>query len=594
MEEELALNHRRARNTVEYPEEERPLARRRFGKPQAAVLAAVLLVAVVLAAVVKTQFMSSGPEQAAPTLVRVQRGDIPIKITKMGELTSKNPIEVTPETKSSYKIKYVVEAGEMVKKGDVLVELDKSDLEPKIADQELKVESENAALATANENYNIQKLNNQTAMNDAQLGLELSAIELDRYLGTQVDDDALPVLSHASAGDFEMLDFSPLLEDGSSAKPREGLLTYFSKTGEAYQKVREAELTVRRAEKELGWAQEDLAATKELWEKEFATAKELEEAEFEVEEKDNALATAILSRNLTKKYTLLQDVRKKVNDLVKARNDVEAQRSKAASQLTQKQVAVSEAKIRLDNAVRKLDELREELDKMTILAPAPGLVIIGEQRGSRRYGSDDDIKVGGTAYPGRTLITLPDFSVMQASVAIHEVDINRIAMDQKATITLDAYPDVKFHGEVTDIAKLAREENWYFGPEVKVFPVEITIEGEDERLKPGMTAKVEIHVGEAKGVLFVPVDAVQEHGGAKVCLVYTDDNVEPRQVETGVSNESFVEIKGGLAEGEMVALGPDMQQLGLLPEAEAEGGGEGKLGNVANGGMGSTSGGRGL
>jgi len=376
----------------------------------------------------------------------------------------------------------------------------------------------------------------------------------------------------ASATDFEMLDFSPLFAATGSPGSGEGLIASFRQTGEAFQTVREGELVVRRAEKEVGWAQEDLVATTELRDKAFASAKELEEAEFEVEEKENALATAMLSRDLLKKYTLLQDVRKKVNEFVKARNDREAAKSKAASQLMQKQVAVSEATMRLDRAIRKLEDLRAELGKMTILAPAPGLVIIGEQRSSRwRSSGDDDIKVGAAAYPGKTLITLPDFSVMQASVQVHEVDINRVKIDQKATIALDAYPEVEFHSKVTEIAKLAKEESWYSSSEVKVFPVEITIEGEDERLKPGMTAKVEIHVGEANDVAYVPIDAVREQGGAEICLVYVDGKMEPRQVETGVSNESFVEIKEGLVEGDMVALAPDIQQLGMFPELDAEG-----------------------
>jgi len=592
MEDELALNHERLRSTVDTSEEERPTGRRRFGKPQAALVVAGLAVVVVLAVVVKGQFASGQSDDAIPTLVRVRRGDIPIRLTEMGEITSKNPIKIAPETNSSYKIKFVIDGGVFVKKGDVLVELDKSDLEPKIADQEMKVESEKAALTTANENYTIQKLNNQTALNDAQLKVELSEIELERYLGTPVSDAAVSALSMASATDFEMLDFSPLFAATGSAEPGEGLIRHFSQTGEAFQKVREGELVVRRAEKELGWAVEDGAAIKELKDKGFASAKELEEAEFEVEEKENALATAMLSRDLLKKYTLLQDVRKKVNDLVKARNDREAAKSKAASQLTQKQVAVGQAKMQLDRAIRKLEEFREELGKMTILAPAPGLVIIGEQR-RNRFGSSgaDDIKVGATAYPGKTLITLPDFSVMQVAVQVHEVDINRVKIGQEATIALDAYPEVEFHGKVTDIARLAKEESWYSSSEVKVFPVEITIDGEDERLKPGMTAKVEIHVGEATDVAYVPVDAVREQGGAKICLVYVDGKMEPRQVETGVSNESFVEIEEGLAEGDMVALAPDIRQLGMLPELDAEGNATEELKSVANANAGGRPGG---
>jgi len=488
----------------------------------------------------------------------------------MGQITSQNPVTVAAETKSAYKIAYVIEAGELVKEGDVLVELDKSGVEAKIADQEIKVESQKAALATAQENYTIQELNNETNLNDALLNLELNGIALERYLGTPIDDEAVTELAAATPGDFEALEFSSFSAGDESTDPAEGLLHYFGPAGEAFQKIREAELVVKKADKELDWANRDLEGTQVLRSKEFATPQELEQAEFDVEQKKNALATAGLSRDLLKKYTLLQDVRKKVNDVIKARNNLKATKSKSSSQLTQKEVAVKEAQIKQERAIRQLEEYKEELAKMTIAAPSPGLVIIGEQRRHRYYSSSDDVKVGATAYPGRTLITLPDFSVMQASVKIHEVNINRIKDDQKALITLDAYPQVTFHGAVTKIAKLAEEESWYFGSEVKVFPVEITIEEEDERLKPGMTAKVEILVGDAEDVLYVPVDAVVEQEGAQISLVSAEGKLEPRQVVTGVSNADFVQIKEGLGEGELIALTPNIQEAAGVAESSGE------------------------
>ena len=71
-----------------------------------------------------------------------------------------------------------------------------------------------------------------------------------------------------------------------------------------------------------------------------------------------------------------------------------------------------------------------------------------------------------------------------------------------------------------------------------------------------MTAKVEVIIDQLKKVLSVPIQTVVNHEGKNVCLVVTKKGTKQREVETGLRNDNFVEIKSGLAEGEKVLLNP--------------------------------------
>ncbi|MFZ0034385.1 MAG: hypothetical protein WAK60_05300, partial [Sedimentisphaerales bacterium] len=72
----------------------------------------------------------------------------------------------------------------------------------------------------------------------------------------------------------------------------------------------------------------------------------------------------------------------------------------------------------------------------------------------------------------------------------------------------------------------------------------------------GMTAKVEIVIEELKNVISVPIQTVVNQQGKKVCYVMASKVPKQREVETGLFNDNFVEIKSGLVEGEQVLLNP--------------------------------------
>ena len=165
------------------------------------------------------------------------------------------------------------------------------------------------------------------------------------------------------------------------------------------------------------------------------------------------------------------------------------------------------------------------------------------------------IEVGAEVRERQKIISIPDTSEMKVEIKIHETWVDKVQPGQKAEITVSAFPDDTFTGEVLKKAPLADQEDW-FNPDLKVYATDVSIDGTHDFIKTGMSAKVEVIIDQMKDVLSVPIQTVITSEGIKVCYVMTNSGTQKREVETGAFNNSFVEIKNGLVEGEKVLLNP--------------------------------------
>jgi multidrug efflux pump subunit AcrA (membrane-fusion protein) len=104
------------------------------------------------------------------------------------------------------------------------------------------------------------------------------------------------------------------------------------------------------------------------------------------------------------------------------------------------------------------------------------------------------------------------------------------------------------------VAVLPDQQNRWLNPNLKVYETDVSISGTHPELKPGMSAEVRIIATERKGVLMIPLQAVVSRKGKMTCLVKTAFGTEPRKIKTGQYNDSFIEVKKGLTEGETVVL----------------------------------------
>lgn len=243
--------------------------------------------------------------------------------------------------------------------------------------------------------------------------------------------------------------------------------------------------------------------------------------------------------DIEKKEIQLQLDQAKIS-LEKARSEIENQK-----QINQEEINKQELKIsQLQN---NLNDAHETVKKLTLKAPSPGLVII-----EKSWSSGNKWEVGEQPWSGVPLISLPDLSEIKATAQINEVDISKIKLGQRARIRLDAYPDTTFTGTVKTIAALAQKKSKK--SKVKVFPVEILLDGSHDLLMPGMTVRCDIQVDKLDSVIFIPLDGLFHKDGQKIAYRKKGSGFKPQEVTVGIQNSDFVVITSGLKEGMEIAL----------------------------------------
>jgi len=227
--------------------------------------------------------------------------------------------------------------------------------------------------------------------------------------------------------------------------------------------------------------------------------------------------------------------------LVRAENALkEAESELESARLSSPKNVVEKKERQLKERKLELELRRKDLEDTLLKTPFSGMV-------SKIYVEKGEIVAGEAVSGSKAILRLIDTSRLFAEVAADEVDIAQVRLGQKAEVTIDAYPDEIFPGNVVYIATETTTSQGLVVVEVK-----IELAQADPRLKPGFTASADVIVGEAKNVLILPVEAVSETERGDFVVVSKDDSPTRRKVTLGISDGTNVEIKMGLEEGETV------------------------------------------
>ncbi len=212
------------------------------------------------------------------------------------------------------------------------------------------------------------------------------------------------------------------------------------------------------------------------------------------------------------------------------------------------------AQVTLDNAQVALDQAQQDLDNAKLVATMDGIV------SAVNYG------IGDTA--SGTAVTIVDLSKLQVTVTISEVDIAKLKVGQTAEMTLDALSGKTYQAQVMTVSPVGTVTSG-----VVNYTVTLALANADGSIMPGMTSSLDIQVDRRDNVLMLPTRAVKTQGNQKVVTVQVNGKSTAKAVNTGLSNDSYIEITNGLQEGEVVV----MNQTTTSTSANA-GGGVGGLG----------------
>ncbi len=232
--------------------------------------------------------------------------------------------------------------------------------------------------------------------------------------------------------------------------------------------------------------------------------------------------------------------------------DAENARSKA----DQAAARAGAAEARVEAAAAALRVAQATLENTYIRAPFSGTVL----RKEAEIGEVVAPSVGGGLTRG-AVVTMADLGSLEVEVDVNEAYIGRVNHGQQARITLDAYPDTSFRGEVRQVVPTADRQR-------ATVQVKVSILDRDKRIFPEMGARVDFLATEpstenAAGTTVapaaprfrLPAAAVHDVGGRSVVWLVREGRLQSREVEAGPVSAGFREIVRGLSGGERVVTG---------------------------------------
>lgn len=181
------------------------------------------------------------------------------------------------------------------------------------------------------------------------------------------------------------------------------------------------------------------------------------------------------------------------------------------------------------------------------------------------------VSPGGAVSSGAEAFTIIDYQDLSATIQVDELDVLKIHQGLKATLQLDAIPEKTYNGKVSMIANEGAIKNG-----VSTFGVTIHLDQPGE-IKAGMSAQATILVEQKKNILVLPIESVIQQGNQyvvqKARVSAGTQNVQPdttteQKVSIGIHDDSQIEIKSGLKEGDLVVI-PSSDMSGLSTSSSA-------------------------
>lgn len=482
-----------------------PLLKRAV-KPLIIIAVIVILVAVIGVRVNKALHRPPPP----PRTVMTRRGDMVVKVSETGTIQPVNKVNV--ESRAPGRLLSIpITEGQQVQRGQLIAVVDRSQLDPQIAGLRAQLSQAQARLQQTQAQYSLQVSQTRMAIAQAQAGLHSAETHLAAV--------------------------------AAAARPQE---------------LAQQRQAVDRAQISLGDAQRTQKRRQALLAKGFIAQADADSAQVAVDTAASSLASAQQALALTQAGPRPQDV-------TDARSQVLAQRvALASAQANSGQIAVSRADITQARAAvaqiqNQLAQLLVQLADTRIVAPASGIVL-------KKYKQPNEIvQSATTGFSDAQSLVATLGSRLEVLVGINEVDIPKVRVGAPVEIHVDALPNAAFTGVVTEVAPASTNAFADTGSGasgssdtgISKFNVKVALSRYDPRLRPGMTADVDIISARHSHVVLAPLEAVPATGDHATVTVLTGLKAQvKRPVTLGLRDDTDVEVLRGLRPGEKLVVLP--------------------------------------
>ena len=312
-------------------------------------------------------------------------------------------------------------------------------------------------------------------------------------------------------------------------------------------------------------------------------------------EQQEAAISAAKATNLQQKATML-----KTEQDIKRAEDMYAKKTISVQEYNNAQAAYDVAKNTYESSLHEIEraqagssQARDQLSKTTVYSPINGTVTILNSKLGERI-------VATGQFAGIEVMRVADLSRMQAVIDVNENDVPNVKIGDKANVKIDAYGDRKFQGTVAQIGNTGKTTGSGTQEEVTNFEVKINLERENVLLRPGLSCTADIETNMVKDAVAVPMQAVTIRAGdtklspeeiekkklkvaardkgdnssdyvnerqekaaqkeeheklSKVVFLKKGGKAQIAKVTTGISDDTYTEIKSGLQPGDEVISG---------------------------------------
>lgn len=249
-------------------------------------------------------------------------------------------------------------------------------------------------------------------------------------------------------------------------------------------------------------------------------------------------------------------------DYERAKRELNQARKNYKTQVRQAEVKLQEIEADLKQEQREVQRIKDVMSKFTIQAPENGMVIYKRNRDGSKVTEESDISAWDPV-----VAELPDFSVMNSVTYVNEVDIQNVRVGQKVDIGLDAMPEKKLSGVVTEVANIGEQRP---NSDSKVFQVIIEVNEADTTLRPAMTTSNTIQVNSVDSAMFVPLETIHTQDSLNFVFKREGLDVVMQQVVLGLMNENDVIIHEGISIDDRLYLSTPSDTAGIKKELLAE------------------------
>ncbi len=549
---------------------------------------AIVIIAVVIAGAGWWYLRSrqNGEQEEALYTATVQRGDLRVTVAATGVLEPLTTVEVKSRTGGEIE-KLYVEAGDYVKAGDVIAQLDPTELQGNVDQAQATVDAAVARVKQSRYSAEVQQEQTRTQIQETQASLEATRARL-RQAQSQLEETRESTKQSVVQAQARLQSARAILAEAKLQEQVQPELTR-ADIDQAKARIAEVQATLDNAEAEL-------QRQERLLEKGFVSQQDVDNARRSCQTAQAQLEQAKTSLQTAQTQQVQIQVRQRQRESAQAAV-TEAQASLAAAKTSEKtqvqvrtdeveaaRLAVEQAEAALERtqagtltdaakaqdivaavaerrrAQASLDDVQYNFEHTTVVAPRDGVVL-------EKHVEEGTVIPAGTAAlaQGTAIVTIADITEMYVMTDVDEVDISRVEIGQSVEITVETLANTTIKGRVDKLYPQGLEQE-----NVIYFPVRIKVLDVHPELRPWMTADATILTAKCEDVLLVPDSAIDRSGEKPSVLLLPAPGGEPQTkgVEVGVTNYEETEIISGLKEGDTLVLpsgAPQVQQEGRPP-----------------------------